>query len=157
MEFYFMFFYLYSYNITGDLMPRVKYIKSDIALLARIMRAEALGEGNTGMLLVGNVVVNRVIAECGPFKKASSIEKAIYQKGQFEGVGTRLFNQSPTAHEKKLAKNCLDYYTKWPANRALFFKNPGKGKPCPNKFFGDFIGRYKNHCFFGPEIKNCKF
>ena len=140
-------------------MPRVKYIKSDIALLARIMRAEALGEGNTGMLLVGNVVVNRVRAECGPFKKASTIEKAIYQKGQFEGVGTRLFNQSPTAHEKKLAKSCLDYYTKWPAKRALFFKNPGKGGKCPDTFYGKLIGRYKNHCFFTPEIglKNCHF
>ena len=62
-------------------MPRVKYIKSDIELLARIMRAEALGEGNTGMLLVGNVVVNRVIAKCGPFRKVTTIEKAIYQKG----------------------------------------------------------------------------
>ena len=41
-------------------MPRVKYIKSDIELLARIMRAEALGEGNLGMLMVGNVIVNRV-------------------------------------------------------------------------------------------------
>ena len=55
------------------------------------MRAEALGEGYTGMLLVGYVVVNRVIAKCGPFKKVTTIEKAIYQKGQFEGVGTPLF------------------------------------------------------------------
>ena len=45
-------------------MPRVKYIKSDINLLARIMRAEALGEGNLGMLMVGNVGVNRVLAGC---------------------------------------------------------------------------------------------
>ena len=29
--------------------------------------------------------------------------------------------------------------------------------PCPKTFFGPLIGRYKNHCFFGPEIgvKNC--
>ena len=54
-------------------MPRVKYVKSDIELLARIMRAEALGEGDVGMLLVGNVVVNRVIAQCGPFKKLKTI------------------------------------------------------------------------------------
>ena len=140
-------------------MSRIPFNSKDVSLLARIMRAEALGEGVFGMKLVGNVVVNRVIATCGPFKKASSIEKAIYQKGQFEGVGTRLFNQTPTSHEKKLAKNCLDYYTKWPAKGALFFKNPGKGVKCPNTFYGKLIGRYKNHCFFGPEIglKNCKF
>ena len=135
-------------------MPRVKYIKSDIELLARIMRAEALGEGNTGMLLVGNVVVNRAIATCGPFKKVKTISGVIYQKGQFEGVGTPLFKGNPTSHHKKLAKQCLDYYTKWPAKKALFFKNPGKNKPCPKTFFGPFIGRYKNHCFFGPEPPN---
>lgn len=138
-------------------MSRIKYVNSDIELLARIMRAEALGEGETGMLLVGNVVVNRVRAECGPFKNITSVEKAVYQKGQFDGVGKPLFNKSPTEKEKSLAKRCLDYYTKWPAKRALFFKNPGKGNPCPEKFFGDLIGSYKNHCFFGPETKNCEF
>ena len=139
-------------------MPRVKYTKSDIELLARIMRAEALGEGEVGMLLVGNVVVNRVIAICGPFRKQTTIEKVIYAKKQFEGVGTPLFNKSPTTQEKNLAKKCLDYYTKWPAKKALFFKNPGKNKPCPKKFFGPFIGKYKQHCFFGPEgdASKCK-
>ncbi len=39
-------------------MPRVKYRNSDIELLARMMRAEAEGEGNQGMLYVGNVIVN---------------------------------------------------------------------------------------------------
>lgn len=152
-----MFFLLKAYIILGEFMPRIKYNKSDIPLLARIMRAEALGEGNTGMLLVGNVVVNRVIATCGPFKKITNVYKAIYQKGQFEGVGTRLFNQSPTQHEKNLARSCLNYYTKWPAKRALFFKNPGRKVPCPKVFFGPLIGKYKNHCFFGPEKKhkNC--
>ena len=43
-------------------MPRIKYIESDVTLLARIMRAEALGEGEVGMQLVGNVVVNRAKA-----------------------------------------------------------------------------------------------
>ena len=138
-------------------MPRIKYINSDVTLLARIMRAEALGEGETGMLLVGNVVVNRAIAQCGAFKKVNTISKVIYQKGQFDGVGRPLFNRSPTSKEKKLAKMCLDYYTKWPARKALFFKNPGKGKSCPQTFYGPLIGKYKQHCFFGPEkgLKNC--
>ncbi len=135
----------------GENMARIKYIQSDIDLLARIMRAEALGEGETGMLLVGNVVVNRAIAQCGPFKKVNSISKVVYQKGQFDGVGKPLFRSSPTQKEKSLAKKCLDYYTKWPAKRALFFKNPGNGKSCPKTFFGPLIGRYKKHCFFGPE------
>ena len=139
-------------------MPRIKYIESDIELLARIMRAEALGEGKTGMLLVGNVVVNRAIAQCGPFKNVNTISKVVYQKGQFEGVGTPLFKSYPTKNEKNLAKKCLDYYTKWPAKKALFFKNPGNNVPCPKTFFGPLIGRYKHHCFFGPEgnASKCK-
>ena len=115
------------------------------------MRAEAIGEGDVGMLLVGNVVVNRVKAKCGPFKKLNTVKSVVYQKYQFEGVGTPLFNKYPTTHEKKLAKKCLDYYTKWPAKNALFFKNPGKGVSCPKRFFGPFIGKYKQHCFFAAE------
>ncbi|MEB4856933.1 cell wall hydrolase, partial [Priestia megaterium] len=34
-------------------MPRVKYRSSDIDLIARMMHAEAVGEGKLGMLMVG--------------------------------------------------------------------------------------------------------
>lgn len=139
------------------IISRVKYTKSEVELLARIMRAEALGEGETGMLLVGNVVVNRVKSKCGAFKNINTVTKAIYQKGQFDGVGKPLFNKSPTKKEKHLATKCLEHYTKWPAKKAIYFKNPGKGKPCPKKFYGSFIGKYKNHCFYGTEAKGCEF
>ena len=46
----------------------VKYTDKELELLARLMRAEAVGEGNLGMLMVGNVGVNRVIAKCLTFK-----------------------------------------------------------------------------------------
>ena len=42
----------------------VSYNSKELDLLARIMRAEALNEGELGMLMVGNVVVNRVLANC---------------------------------------------------------------------------------------------
>ena len=45
----------------------INYTDYELDLLARIMRAEALGEGNLGMLLVGNVVVNRVLTDCSIF------------------------------------------------------------------------------------------
>ena len=137
-------------------LPRIKYTSSDITLLARIMRAEALGEGSTGMLLVGNVVVNRAKAQCPPFKKTNTIYSVVYKKGQFEGVGTPLFNKSPTKKEKDLAKACLDYYRKWPATNSLYFKNPGKNVSCPKNFFGPLIGRYKQHCFYGIDnVSKC--
>ena len=46
----------------------IRYTTSERDLLARLMRAEALGEGNLGMLMVGNVLVNRVLADCLTFK-----------------------------------------------------------------------------------------
>ena len=45
-------------------MAVIKYNESELKLLARLMRAEAEGEGELGMLLVGNVAVNRVRARC---------------------------------------------------------------------------------------------
>ena len=36
-------------------------------MLARLMRAEAEGEGELGMLMVGNVGVNRVRGDCMDF------------------------------------------------------------------------------------------
>lgn len=137
-------------------MPRIKYTETDVILLARLIRAEAVGEGGTGMMLVGNVVVNRVLAQCGTFKNLDTLRKIVYQKGQFDGVDKPLFKLWPTKQQQNYARNCLDYWTKWPATKALFFKNPGKGKACPKKFFGDLTGKYKNHCFYEPyDYFNC--
>ncbi|RKJ36357.1 cell wall hydrolase, partial [Butyricicoccus sp. 1XD8-22] len=49
-------------------MPRVKYRDNDVDIIARMMRAEAEGEGNQGMLYVGNVIVNRLVADCIDFR-----------------------------------------------------------------------------------------
>ena len=51
----------------------INYNTKELDLLARIMRAEALNEGNLGMLMVGNVVVNRVVADCLTFGSVDSI------------------------------------------------------------------------------------
>ena len=58
----------------------INYSTTELDLLARLMRAEALGEGNLGMLMVGNVVVNRALVDCLTFKNVRSIHDAIYQK-----------------------------------------------------------------------------
>ena len=60
-------------------MPRVKYVDSDVALMARMMRAEAEGEGRLGMLMVGNVIVNRLKANCLDFKDLRSISHVVFQ------------------------------------------------------------------------------
>src|SRR5699024_11740991 len=106
--------------------PRILYNDSDVDLLARIMKAEALGEGEECMLMVGNVVVNRVVANCDVFKNTRTISEVIYQKNAFSGVGQPLFNQPVNAKEKELALRNIDGYRIEPATNALWFKNPGR-------------------------------
>lgn len=60
-------------------MARVAYNENDVNLVARMMRAEAVGEGRLGMLMVGNVIVNRTAADCLDFEDLRSIEDVIYQ------------------------------------------------------------------------------
>ena len=67
-------------------MSRIAYNQREVDLLARLIRAEAVGEGDEGMLLVGNVVVNRVAAQCDVFRDVTSITEAVYQKNAFAGV-----------------------------------------------------------------------
>lgn len=132
---------------------RCRYTNKEVELLARLMRSEALGEGVYGMKLVGNVVINRVVAKCTTFKNINTIYDAIFQKGQFEGTKTPLFNGRPNKAEKQRAMDCIKYWRGYPAYKALFFQNPGKNKPCKQKWWGVFEGRYKNHCFYNPETK----
>ena len=132
---------------------RCRYTNKEVELLARLMRSEALGEGVYGMKLVGNVVINRVAAKCTTFKNINTIYDAIFQKGQFEGTKTPLFNGRPNKAEKQRAMDCIKYWRGDPAYKALFFQNPGKNKPCKQKWWGVFEGRYKNHCFYNPETK----
>ena len=73
----------------------IEYTTKERELLARIMRAEALAEGDLGMLMVGNVVVNRALVKCLTFKNITTIEQAIYQPNQFVGTKSSLFEASP--------------------------------------------------------------
>ena len=135
----------------------ISYNDSEIDLLARTMRAEALAEGDLGMLMVGNVITNRVLANCYTFKNINSIEKAIYQKNQFVGTSSSLFQAKATTKEKELAKRVLagEYY--YPATHALWFYAPGKNKSCKNTWYNQKLsGSYKNHCFYIPEIGKCQ-
>ena len=136
----------------------VKYTEKEMELLARLMRAEALGEGNLGMLMVGNVGVNRVIADCLTFKDITTVYKMIYQSpGGFSGTNSSLFYGNPTEKEKLLAKRVLrgEYY--FPATNSLWFYAPSAGSSCSSSWWEqDFAGRYKNHCFYKPDPGVCR-
>ncbi len=134
----------------------VNYTTKELDLLARIMRAEALNEGDLGMLMVGNIVINRVVANCLTFTNIDSITDAIYQKNQFSGINSSLFQASPTTLEKRLAERTLrgEYY--YPATHALWFYAPGSND-CKNVWYSQpFAGRYKNHCFYRPDSGVCQ-
>ncbi len=133
------------------------YTDKELDLLARLMRSEAIGEGNLGMLMVGNVVANRVLADCLTFKNVNNIYDVIYQANQFTGVSSSLFNASSTTLEKELAKRIVrgEYYH--PATNALWFYSPTKGAACKQTWYDqDLAGNYKSHCFYNPDSGVCK-
>ena len=127
-------------------------------LLARLMRAEAIGEGDLGMLMVGNVVINRALANCLTFENVDTISKVIYQNpGGFSGVDSPLFFSNPTTTEKNLADRVIkgEYY--YPATNALWFYAPTEGESCKTTWWGQYnSGRYKNHCFYVPSEGECQ-
>ena len=135
----------------------VNHTTKERDLLARLMRAEAIGEGNLGMLMVGNVGVNRTIANCLTFKNIRTISEMIYQNpGGFAGKDSPLFFSNPTTQEKRLADRVLkgEYYH--PATNALWFYAPKTGETCKSTWWDqDLTGRYKNHCFYEPAAGVC--
>lgn len=136
---------------------RCKYRNSEVNLLGRLMRSEAVGEGRFGMKLVGNVVINRVVAKCLSFKNINTITQAIYQKNQFAGVSAKLFYGNATSVEKRLALDCIKYWRAYPAYAALFYQNPGNNKPCRKMFYGTYAGKFKKHCFYNADSNiKCK-
>ena len=135
----------------------LNYSSKELDLCARLMRAEALAEGDLGMLMVGNVIVNRAISDCLDFKNVRTITDVIYQKNQFSGINSSLFNQGANSKERQLAERVLkgEYYH--PATNALYFYSPGSKNNCKSSWYGEALaGRYKNHCFYEPEPGICK-
>ena len=133
----------------------INYTLEELDLLARIMRAEALAEGNLGMLLVGNVVINRALEDCYIFKNINTITEVINQSNQFSGTKSPLFQAKATTAEKKLAKRILrgEYFE--PAANALWFK--AKKDKCEKSWYEQQLaGDYKNHCFYNPDFKICR-
>jgi N-acetylmuramoyl-L-alanine amidase len=138
-------------------MGIISYTTKERDLLARLMRAEAVGEGDLGMLMVGNVVLNRALASCLTFKNIRTLSEAIYQNpGGFSGVDSSLFYSNPTTKETELADRILkgEYY--YPATHALWFYAPASGEDCKATWWDQKnSGRYKNHCFYEPESGVC--
>ncbi len=138
-------------------MSVIKYTEKEVELLARLMRAEAESDGETGMLLVGNVGVNRVRANCLDFKNIRTIEDMVFQRpGGFEATLHSYFYQAAREIDKKLARRVIKGETRVPATTALWFYNPFD-QGCRAQWYGQWnSGRYKSHCFYQPvPSENC--
>ena len=136
----------------------IKYSNKELELCARLMRAEALGDGELAMLMVGNVIVNRAIADCLDFKNIRTISDVVYQRpGGFVGANSSLFNSgSATKKEKELASRVLKGETYYPATNALWFYAPSGKSDCKPTWFNQRnTGRYKTHCFYAPDEGVC--
>ena len=139
------------------IMGVVQATQKDIELLARLMRAEAESDGNMGMLLVGNVCVNRVLANCHDFKNINTIQQMVLQSpGGFEAVQFDYFYQRARDNEIRLARRVINGERFEPATTALWFYDPFQPS-CPPQFWGQWnSGRYGDHCFYIPlESEHC--
>ncbi|MFC0299588.1 cell wall hydrolase [Virgibacillus soli] len=124
-------------------------------LLARLIRAEAEGEGQLGMLMVGNVGVNRVISNCLDFKGIRSIRDMVFQSpGGFEATQKGYFYQRARDIDKNLAQRVMNGQRFHPATNALWFFKP-EGN-CPAQWYDQWnSGRFKSHCFYAPLQSVC--
>lgn len=139
-------------------MAIIKYTDKERDLLARLMRAEAIGEGDLGMLMVGNVGINRIISDCLTFSDVRSISDMIYQNpGGFSGKDSPLFFSNPTTAQRNLANRVIKGEYFHPATNALWFYAPGTNVSCKSTWWDQSLaGRYKNHCFYKPARGVCK-
>ncbi|MGM7634787.1 cell wall hydrolase [Bacillus sp. Hm123] len=136
-------------------MGVVAHNEADVKLLARLMRAEAEGDGQLGMLMVGNVGINRARADCLDFKDIRTIRSMVYQRpGGFEATQKGYFYQRARQKDINLARKTIRGGRYHPASNSLwFFEPPGS---CPVQWYNQpNTGRFKSHCFFSPTRANC--
>lgn len=136
-------------------MAVIKTNSEDIKLLARLLRAEAEGEGELGMLMVGNVGVNRVRSDCIDFTNIRNIPEMVFQSpGGFEATQKGYFYQRARDRDIRLAQRVVNGEKFHPASNSLWFFRPTDN--CPDQWYNQPLsGRFKAHCFFSPEYNNC--
>ena len=135
-------------------MAVVKANSSDIDLLARLLRAEGEGEGQQGMLMIGNVGINRIRANCSDFKGLRTIPQMVYQPHAFEATIKGYFYQRARESEKRLARRAINGERLWPAKYSLWYFRP-EGDCPPTWYDQPHTGRFKLHCFYEPTGDEC--
>ncbi|GEN89405.1 cell wall hydrolase [Oceanobacillus sp. FSL W8-0428] len=136
-------------------MAVVAHNEAEVDLLARLMRAEAEGDGDLGMLMVGNTGINRVLADCLDFTDIRTITNMVFQSpGGFEATQKGYFYQRARESEKRLARRVIQGEMQHPASNSLWFFMPEGA--CPAQWYGQWnTGRFLSHCFYAPAESEC--
>lgn len=136
-------------------MAVIKTNSEDVRVLARLMRAEAEEDGDSGMLMVGNVGVNRILGNCLDFNNIRSVNDMVFQSpGGFEAPQKGYFYQRAREADIRLARRAINGERTRPASNALWFFRPVGD--CPANWYNQQnTGRYKAHCFFAPTQEDC--
>ena len=136
-------------------MAVIKTNSEDVKVLARQMRAEAEEDGEAGMLMVGNVGVNRILGNCLDFNNIRSINDMVFQSpGGVEATQKGYFYQRARESELRLARRAIAGERTHPASNSLWFFRPAGS--CPATWYNqNNTGRYKAHCFFSPPQGDC--
>ena len=90
----------------------------DVALLARLISAEARGESYEGQVAVGAVVMNRIAHPAFP----NTLSGVIYQKGAFSCLDDGQFDQPVAQSAYQAARDAMNGYD--PTGGAIYYFNP---------------------------------
>ena len=134
---------------------------SDLELLARIIKCEAGGEGDTGMRAVASVVMNRVEITYGEYGRYHTVREVVFQPRQFvcametvngEYNPQNIYNMRPEAEHYAIAEWAIAGNRLDGLGYALWFFNPFSSSCRPNfpSRVGEFVLRIGDHCFYNP-------
>lgn len=123
--------------------------------MARLIKCEAGGEGETGMRAVATVVMNRVRQSSGEYGRYNTVNDVVFAPRQFECATNQpqsVFNMSPDSIHYNIASRALNGEILPDVAEALWFFNPYSDYCRPNfpNNNGYFLTRIGNHCFYAP-------
>lgn len=105
----------YGYKVF-DMNGTLIYEPNSIGILQKIVHAEACGEDEKGMILVANVIMNRVNDKSFP----NTVKDVVFQKGQFTPVAEGTYDKVNPSEKVKTAIEksfTIDY-----SKGALYFR-----------------------------------
>ena len=105
-------------------MAVIKANSNDVDLLARLIRAEAEGEGEQGMLMVGNVGVNRILGNCLDFRNIRNMNDMVFRVRVVLKPHRKAILSTGRDRDRQLAQRVINGERIWPASNALWFFRP---------------------------------